>query len=537
MFKYLFFLISYLCVSFCFSVEYTKQLSLEEKVGQLLIVHFQGESVNPDAKILVQQIKVGGIIYYNWSNGLTSPIQVQTLSTGLQKLAQENPLSIPLFISTDQEGGIVSRLSKGFTHFAGNRALGITQQPELAYLSALAMGNEMKAAGVNLNFAPVVDVNCNPFNPIIGVRAFSDDVNEVISFAEKALQGYIQAHLMTTLKHFPGHGDVAVDSHQDLPVLQKSVEQLRQLELLPFEKLASSADLIMTAHILVPAFDANNCATLSKKTLDYLKNELDFKGLIISDSLVMEGVLKKCQTVDEAAIQAFNAGCDILLLGGRQLNGMNKETELDVKDIQRIHTSIVDAVKSGRISQKKVDEAVEKILALKNKFLLEQGADIPLSTIRCEDHCKLAKQVAEKALQILQNDSQNCLFLADKKIQIIAPHVLKTALEETSLLSLGKSSQVYYFQDLGPKENENTNALHLNNEADVTIICTYNAWKNPAQTSLIQKLLESKKPVILLITRDSVDSTLFPKATLMIHTSNPTAISLQAVADFLKNNY
>ena len=231
-----------------------KAMTLEEKVGQLLLVHFNGEKVNNDAKILVQDTKVGGIIYYNWSNGLHSPKQIQTLSTDLQKLTEKNQNPIPLLIAADQEGGVVSRLHNGFTKFPGNKALGETCDPNLAESIALAMGEELQAVGINMNLAPVVDVNSNPRNPVIGVRSFGDEAETVFAFGKKALSGYRQAQIIATLKHFPGYGDVAVDPHGDLPIVRKSKKELERVELLPFAKLASSADAIMTAHILVPAW-------------------------------------------------------------------------------------------------------------------------------------------------------------------------------------------------------------------------------------------------------------------------------------------
>lgn len=237
----------------CFASYSLKEMTLEEKVGQLLMVHFNGEKVNDDAKILVKDTKVGGIIYYNWSNGLHSPEQIQTLSTGLQKLTEANQNPIPLLIAADQEGGVVARLNNGFTKFPGNKALGETFDPNLAEGAALAMGEELQAVGINMNLAPVVDVNSNPRNPVIGVRSFGDEAETVLAFGKKALNGYRQAQIIATLKHFPGYGDVAVDPHEDLPIVRKSKEELERVELLPFAKLASSADAIMTAHILVPA--------------------------------------------------------------------------------------------------------------------------------------------------------------------------------------------------------------------------------------------------------------------------------------------
>ena len=331
-----------------------EMMTLEEKIGQLLMVHFNGETVNDEAERLVQKIYVGGFIYYNWSNGLNSPEQVLSLSSNLQKLTDQNPIPIPLLIAVDQEGGVVARLTRGFTIFPGNKALGMTSNDALAEQAAFAIGEELNAVGVNFNLSPVVDVNCNPRNPVIGIRSFGSSTEIVIPFAENAIRGYHRAGIITSLKHFPGHGDVEVDSHQNLPVIKKSKEQLESVELLPFKELSSFADSVMTAHVIVSSIDPINCATLSKNVLDLLRDEIGFEGVIISDSLVMEGLLKNCSSIDDGAIKALNAGCDILMLGGKQLIGAHTNLELTVSDVERIHQSLVDAVKNGLISEKRV---------------------------------------------------------------------------------------------------------------------------------------------------------------------------------------
>ncbi len=371
-------LLAFFCFcSPCFGGNAMPALSLEEKVGQLLMVHFQGEVANEDARVLIQDVKVGGIIYYNWSNGLHSPQQVQALSTDLQIFTQTNQNPIPLLIAVDQEGGVVARLTNGFTKFPGNKALGESREPSLAKAAALAMGQELQVVGINMNLAPVVDVNSNPRNPIIGVRSFGESPETVVAFAEKALNGYMQAGIIATLKHFPGHGDTEVDSHEDLPVIRRSMEELEKVELLPFTQLAEAAPVIMTAHLLVPSLDADNCSTLSAKTLSYLRDKIGFQGVIIADSLVMNGVLKRCQTVDEAAIQALNAGCDILLLGGKQLIGEHT-LGLNVDDIKRIHCALVRAVQEKRISEARLNQAVGKILDLKERYIVSKANDLLL---------------------------------------------------------------------------------------------------------------------------------------------------------------
>lgn len=352
-----------LLFSFSLSLQ-AGEVSIEEKVGQMLIVHFNGREANEEAKKLITEAHVGGFIYYNWANGLTSPLQVKNLSASLQKLA-----TVPLFISVDNEGGRVMRLREGFTQFPSNREVAETQNPEIAYDNALKMGNELVAVGVNMNFAPVVDVNVNPKNQVIGDRSYSSSPVTVTLFARKALEGYKKSGVIATLKHFPGYGDVSVDPHEALPIVNKPMEELERVELLPFSELCQEADAIMTAHILVPAMDPSHSATLSKAILtDYLRGKLQFKGLIISDSLVMEGLLKECPSIQEASIQAILAGCDILVLGGKQLLSTQTGYELTPKDVLAIHRAIVNAVRSGRISEERIDESYERVMFYKMNY-------------------------------------------------------------------------------------------------------------------------------------------------------------------------
>lgn len=515
-------------------------MSLEEKVGQLLMVHFNGEQANDDAKTLIQETKVGAIIYYSWSNGLHSPEQIRTLSSDLQKLTQLNQHPIPLLIATDQEGGLVARLNNGFTKFPGNKALGETSNPHLAQDAALAMGQELKAVGINMNLAPVVDVNSHPRNPVIGIRSFGDQPEIVLAFGEQALKGYKQAQVIATLKHFPGYGDVAVDPHEDLPIVHKTKEELERVELLPFAKLASMTDAMMTAHIFVPALDAENCSTLSEKTLNYLKETIGFQGVIVADSLVMEGVVKKCHTVDEAAIQALKAGCDILILGGKLLIGKRVGLELTVVDVQRIHRSIVQAVKTGRVSEARLNNAVEKILELKNRYLISETDEIQSTdlakVINTDTHHAIAKEIASLALKVIKNEQHPVTSFHEKRIAVFAPQILQTHIEQTTLLKLGKSTDSYFFNNLSPSKDEIETAQQYAREADILVICSYNAWINASQATLIQLLLETGKPVVLLVTRDPLDASLFPTASLIFNTFSPTSPSIQAVCDQLIKN-
>ena len=211
--------LTYLCLFSlsCMANPLIQEMTLEEKVGQILMVHFYGTAANEEARIFIEDMGVGGIIYYNWSNGLDSPEQVQNLSAGLQKLALKTRLCLPLFIAVDQEGGVVARLKSGFTLLPRNREIGEMGLPHIAREIALTCGNELKAVGVNINLAPVVDVSCNPNNSIMSARSFGDDPEKVAVFGAEALLGYKQAGIIPVLKHFPGHGDTTIDSHENLP--------------------------------------------------------------------------------------------------------------------------------------------------------------------------------------------------------------------------------------------------------------------------------------------------------------------------------
>ncbi len=284
----------------------------------------------------------------------------------------------------------------------------------------------------------------------------------------------------------------------------------------------------MTAHILVPALDPENCSTLSAKTLTFLREDLGFKGAIVSDSLVMQGVLKKCHSIDEAAILALNAGCDLLILGGKLLTGEHKE-ELTPADVQRVAGSLVAAVKSGRISEERVDAALEKVLALKKMYANQ--AQVRFDEINSVASQAVAKKIA--ALSIKANEQDKIIHLKDKNVVVIAPKILQDNIHKTSLLHLGKSTESFFYSSVKPLPEEIEAAKQLAKSGDVILVCSYNAWKSPAVIQFIQSLKDLGKPWILLCTRDPKDAELFVEANQTFISYSPTSLSIEGICDLL----
>lgn len=352
-------------------------MTIQEKIGQLFFAFVYGEELSDEAKDTIQASKVGNIIYYAWANGLTRKSQVQNLSKEIQEFLLTT-VGVPAIIGVDQEGGRVSRLSGEFTFFPGVAVLAATKDLRRVSESAFLMAQEMHEVGITLDFAPVVDVNSNPNNPVIGARSFSDNPDEVIRFARAMISAFHAGNVGTTLKHFPGHGDTKVDSHVGFPVVYKTKEQLRSCELKPFYALHQETDAIMSAHICVPALDPNHAATFSSAILtDLLRKEIGFKGVVVSDSLVMKGAAPHQHTFQEAAegvaeasIQAFLAGCDCMLLG--RLEWADFPEKLDSITNKRLTEYVLakfkEAVFSGRISEERVNESVKRILLFKQKL-------------------------------------------------------------------------------------------------------------------------------------------------------------------------
>ncbi|MDP4505654.1 beta-N-acetylhexosaminidase [Nonomuraea turcica] len=367
------------------------KMSVEEKVGQLFMPVLYGSSADTasgenqaryaaqtPAKVIAKY-HLGGVILF--PHNVKSVGQVVGLTNGMQRASKQ----VPLLIGTDQENGLVSRMSALMTDFPGASQIGATKDAELSRAVAEATGEELRALGVNLDFAPVADVNVNPNNPVIGPRAFGKDPKQVATMVEAAVKGFADAKVAATAKHFPGHGDTTVDSHTGLPVIKHSKAEWERIDAPPFKAaIDAGVDAVMSAHIVFPKLDpSGDPATLSKPILTgLLREKLGFKGVISTDALNMAGVRQKYND-GEIAVRAVLAGADLLLMPN---------------DLPKAYQAVLAAVKSGRISKERLDQSVTRLLTLKQaRGLLTEApaasAEEAARVLRSAEHRKLAARV------------------------------------------------------------------------------------------------------------------------------------------------
>ncbi|SET71335.1 beta-N-acetylhexosaminidase [Salinibacillus kushneri] len=329
-----------------------ESMSLDEKIGQMIMAGIEGTTTNPETIKLIEDYKVGGVIFF--SENLTSVGQSLDLVNGLKRTNASN--KVPLFLSVDQEGGRVERLP-GIEGLPTNQEISQRENPKLSYQIGKILGQELKAFGMNLNFAPVMDVNSNPNNPVIGDRSFSNDPSLVSKLGVQTIKGMADENVISVIKHFPGHGDTSVDSHLELPKIDKSVRELQQMELIPFTNaINEGADMVMVAHILFPQLDEEYPSSMSKPIItDVLRNELNFDGVVITDDMVMDAIDGHYHT-GNAAVKSVKAGSDIILVS----RGYDKIVET--------FEAMKQAVTVGEIGEERINESVNRIIALKQKY-------------------------------------------------------------------------------------------------------------------------------------------------------------------------
>ncbi len=426
--------------------ELLSQMTLEEKVGQMMVASFRvwqdlsgtasdaGKTVesqesaavpervnvtelNDTVRECIQKNHIGGTILFaeNFKNAEQTLRLVMDLQTSSIKGG-----GVPLFVAVDQEGGSVARIGFGTTG-VGNMALAATADSDNAMAMAKIYGTELQALGINMDYAPVLDVNNNARNPVIGVRSFSDSPRIVQGFGDAFMEGLRSTGTIATLKHFPGHGDTNTDSHTGFPCIYKTYEELKSFELVPYEgAIENGADMIMTAHIQYPEIEKETYvsistgedvylpATMSHVILtDILRGDLGFEGVVVTDALEMGAIADNFATED-ILCKSINAGADMLMLpmvyDSVGLDQVNEWVDLTIK-----------LVKEGKIDEARIEESVCRILALKEKYgileetdfsVTQEKIDKALETVGCKEHRDQAWEIAVKALTLVKNDNQ-----------------------------------------------------------------------------------------------------------------------------------
>ncbi|MBP1966960.1 beta-N-acetylhexosaminidase [Paenibacillus aceris] len=330
-------------------------MSVDEKIGQLIFAGIDGYEMNQHTRELIDSYHIGGMILYKTNVKDTG--QLIKLVNALKQKNAGNKL--PLWLGVDEEGGKVTRLPDEITKTPPSKDIGNTKSTEFAYGVGSLLGKELKAYGLNVDFAPVLDINSNPNNPVIGDRSFGANASIVSSLGIQTMKGLQAQKVMPVVKHFPGHGDTSVDSHVQLPVVQNDLARLRKLELLPFaEAFKQQADAVMVAHILLPKVDAQNPASMSKKIMtDLLRQEMGFQGLIMTDDMTM-GAIIKAYDLGEAAVKSVLAGSNVVMVGH------------DYEKVAAVAQALRRAVEEKRIPIETIDRSVIQVMKLKQKYQL-----------------------------------------------------------------------------------------------------------------------------------------------------------------------
>ncbi|MFJ2718168.1 glycoside hydrolase family 3 protein [Streptomyces sp. NPDC087437] len=522
------------------------RMTLEEKVGQLFVMRVYGHSATDptqadiDANLkeigvrtaaeLIAKYRVGGIIYFAWANNTQNPHQIADLSNGIQQAALGQPRGLPLLVATDQEHGIVCRVGKPATLFPGAMAIGAGGSPADAHTLGRISGAELRALGINQDYSPDADVNVNPANPVIGVRSFGADPDAVAGLVAAEVKGYQSSKVAATAKHFPGHGDTATDSHYGFPVITHSRELWEKLDAVPFRAaIKAGIDSIMTAHIQFPALDdSGDPATLSHPVLTgILRGELGYDGVVVTDSLGMDGVRTKYGD-DRVPVLALKAGVDQLL----------NPPSLDVA-----WNAVLNAVRAGELTEARLDESILRVLRLKAKLGLLDDPYVSQPNVDrvvgIGTHLAAADRVAERTTTLLANEGRLLPLSrrSHKKLLVVGADpaspsgttgpptgVLAAALSELGFQATALSTGT------APSAATADKAVAAAQDADAVVVGTYNVTAGSSQKTLVERLVATGRPVIAVAIRNPYDIAQLPTVPAHLAAYSWTDVELRAAA-------
>jgi beta-N-acetylhexosaminidase len=493
-----------------------RRMPMSQKVGQTLMIGFEGLLVTAELRDIIEQCHVGGVILF--ARNIASPNQVAELTTELQEIARANGLA-PLLIAIDQEGGRVARLTEqtGFVEFPSAMAVGATGDIQNARLVAQALAAELRAVGVNVDFAPVLDVNNNPSNPVIGTRSFGCDPGRVAAFGVAFIEAMQAEGVLAFGKHFPGHGDISVDPHVALPTIPHDLSHLEAMEFLPFRSaMAAQVAGIMSAHAMFPALDPTpgRPATLSPAVLTgLLRDTMGYSGLLATDSLEMGALAEVGYTPPRAALAAFIAGADVLLF--------NKGHD----DHRQAFELIADHVRRSEHASKQLEDVARRILLAKVRLgLFDTTPRTEPGLVGAADRRILARAIASQSITLLRDEAGVLPLSGNPQPYVLIP----------GMASLGQLTDATVVPiDTRPTDENLRTAMELAESKHPLVVGVANLAANPEQAMLVNALLASGAPVVLVALRDPYDLLSFPNAPTMLATYGAPPPTLVALGEVL----
>ena len=501
-----------------------RKMSLEEKAGQVLTGFFRGGEMSPSLRAILKTVRPGGVILYASTGNISGLEQVAGLVSSIQEAAATDG-TLPLLVAVDQEGGRVNRLTKGVTVFPGNMALGATGDEKLAAKAARITSRELRTLGITANFAPVADIQSNPANPVIGTRSFGADPALVARFASAMILPMAEEGVLCTAKHFPGHGDTALDSHFALPADNHPREFLDRVNLAPFRAMVQKGvPAVMTAHVSMPALDDGNPlpATLLPKAYSILREEMNFRGLAVTDSLGMKA-LSLYWSVGEAAVRALQAGADMLVLGA--------DPGHEPAEIALVHNAIVEAARTDRIARARLDEAAGRVIRAKESLGVLDDA-LPrgeaMRDLGSAENLAVADEIARRALTVAWSRLEPFPAASPEK-----PRVLLWPLEKADqawiiLKSCPSLKPQFVPLSANPEDMEGI-AAGLDGEEPVFVwagdLAQFPSWRDFARS------LGGRS--VLLGTGSPYGLSLCPEAGAAILTYSEVGVSLKALGQFM----
>ncbi|EJL31926.1 glycoside hydrolase family 3 protein [Brevibacillus sp. BC25] len=507
-------------------------MTVEQKVGQLLMIGYPTLDIPEEMEAWIKQKQIGNVILF--SRNIGTPEETYQRVQKLQSWAYESLHPYPLLIGTDQENGVVSRLQKGATRFPGAMALGATGNLDQAKRIYQATGEELRAAGISVNFAPTVDVNNNADNPVIGVRSFGEAPEQVARFGEAAIQGLLASGVIPSIKHFPGHGDTSIDSHEAVPVLGHDRTRLDQVELVPFQRsIAAGVPMVMVGHISLPSMDESGSpATYSKEIVTgILRESLGFDGVAITDCMEMAAIAGTIG-VPEAAVRCVQAGIDLVLVSHTH--------EVQQKTYERL----VAAIHSGELSDAWVNEAVNRVLQLKKRFLSwEHCLRATGPSFDRVQHADMARSALAQAITLVKNEHQLLpLQRSTQPLGVIFPGISNLTLAEDGQAASGdlvaplrKYREVEYhmMSTLNPTEDEGEMVANVMSSMEQIVVFTYNAHIFKGQSLLVNRLVQQGKKVVAVALRNPYDLLVMPEVDAYLAVYDHTYHAIELVADIL----